>query len=763
MKLGLLDVSWSPLKKFTATATTLALLSGCANGEASATADNNEGKANSNNNQTKISRDADINVAYIVLDDSGFSDLASYGSEIATPNMDWLADNGLRYNNFHVNPTCSPTRSALLTGRNHHAVGMATVANFDLGSDYPNKRGQINPEAATIAEVLGEQGINNYALGKWHLSPSHQATQAGPYHNWPLGKGFDRFYGFLEDSTDQFKPEMVNDNTFVDVTDEEDLHLSEVIVDQANQYVTDHVSINAEKPFFVSLNFGAQHQPVQVPDEYIDMYKGKYDQGWDVIRKERFERQKELGIIPEDAEFVDRNPDVQPWDELTQDQKKAFARFQEAYAGFLTHTDEQIGRFIDHLRSVGELENTMIVLLSDNGASPLGGENGSVNHTLTFNVMDQDMEQIMDQYDDIGTEKAKVEFPSGWAQVSNTPFKMYKATAYEAGIRSPLIVYNPIVIEDNGGVRDQYIHVSDITPTVYDLLGIELPKEVNGVKQMPLHGESFLDTFTDSSAEGKTTQYYEHNGQRAIYENGWKAIANHQLGQPFEEDIWELYHVEEDVTENNNLAKAKQKKLKQMQKQFDREAKKYDVLPMSDTGPDGFTSVPEDTLRAKSQFTFYPGMSHLPEGASPFTINNSHSITVPIDRESNSDEGVLVALGGYQSGYTFYIDDNRLVYEYNMGNAIYRVESDVEVPVGEATVAMEFQKTGDYQGNATLSINGDQVGKGEIAQTHPFKLSFEGLDVGKDLLYPVSPAYEEEGTFEFTGEIEKVEYDIQEN
>ncbi|MFC2949706.1 arylsulfatase [Virgibacillus sediminis] len=758
------EISWSsPTKKLTATVATLAMISGCATGNTAPDLAGETAAKSASENQN-ASRESEIkpdtNIAYIVLDDLGFSDLASYGSEIETPHTDALADEGLRYNNFHVNPTCSPTRAALLTGRQAHSVGMATVANFDMGPDYPNKRGRINPEAGTIAEVLGEEGYTSYALGKWHLSPSHQATPSGPYENWPLGKGFDRFYGFLEDSTDQFQPEIVNDNSFVDVTGEDDYHFSEAMVDQANQYITDHVSTN-DAPFLITLNFGSQHQPVQVPDEYIEMYEGKYDEGWDVIRKQRFERQKELGIIPESAEFVDRNPGIPAWEDLSEEEQKLFARFQEAYAGMMTHTDEQIGRFVEHLRSVGELDNTIIMIMSDNGASVLGGPNGSVNHTLTYNVIPQEMDMLMEHYDKIGTNAAKAEFPNGWAQVSNTPFKMYKATTYEAGIRSPLIVHYPEGIKDKGKIRDQYAHVSDITPTIYELLGVEPPKEIDGVKQMELHGESFAESLTNPETEGKQTQVYESNGVRAIYDDGWKAIANHQLGEPFEEDPWELYHVAEDATESNNLAEAEPKKLEEMKKLFEKEAKQYDVLPMTDLGPDGFLSVPEDSQRAKDRFVFYPDMSQLPEAASPFILNRSFSITVPLFRDSTEEDGVLVALGGYQSGYTFYLKDNRLVYEYNMGNEIYRVESDTEIPTGETTVKMQFDKTGDHIGTASIYVDGKQVGSGEIDQTHPFKLSFEGLSVGKDSLYQVTPNYGEEGIFEFEGEIEKVIYELE--
>ncbi|MFC5589353.1 arylsulfatase [Sporosarcina soli] len=745
--------TWPPFQKVATLLTSVTLLTACGN--------SNKVMENVPVEESNPSLDREkMNIAYIVLDDSGYSDLSSFGSEIQSPHTDWLAENGLRYNNFHVTPTCSPTRSALLTGRQSHEFGMGTVANFDLGPDFPNKRGRIQPEFATIAEILKEEDYNNYALGKWHLSPSHHATPAGPYENWPLGKGFDRFYGFLEDSTDQMKPELVNDNTFIDVPDESDYHFSEAMVDQANQYITDHVSIDPDKPFFVTLNFGAQHQPIQVPEEYIQMYEGEYDEGWDSIRKKRFDKQIEIGILPKKAEFINRNPGVKAWNALTEEERKTYARFQEAYAGSITYTDEQIGRFMDHLRAVGELENTLIIVMSDDGASGLGGENGAINHTLTYNAIPQSKEEVMQAYDLIGSEHVKAEFPSGWAQVSNTPFKMYKSTTFEGGLRAPLIVYHPSLIKDKGEIREQYVHVSDITPTVLDLLGVELPEKIKGIKQEPLTGESFKQSLTNPKAEGKKTQYYEHLGQRAIYHDGWKAIGIHQNGEDYDKDVWELYHVAEDMTEHKNVARDNVKKLKELQELFNTEAEKFNVFPMSDLGLGGFLSVPEDSNRAKSRFTFYPGMSHLPEGAAPFTINKSYSIQVPVVRENSADEGVLVALGDFQSGYTFYIQNNKLVYEYILGTKVYKVESSEEVPVGNSVVEMQFKKTGNYQGTVSLSIDGRQVAEGEIEKTHPLKLSFEGLDIGQDNLNPVSQAYE--GKFKFSGTIEKVVFELEE-
>ncbi len=755
-----------PYHKLTVLASTLALLSGCSYKNFTGQEVKAESlKPNSINQKTKsMQKDGENspkpNIVYIVLDDSGFSDIGSFGSEIKTPNLDWLSENGLRYNNSHVTPVCSPTRASLLTGRNPHDIGMSTVANFDMGPEYPNKRGRIYPEAGTIAEVLSENGYNNYALGKWHLSPAHQVTPAGPYENWPLSKGFDRFYGFLEDSGDQYKPELIQDNSPVDVPDKENYHFSEDIVDRANQYVTDQASVNPDKPFYLYLSFGAQHQPVQVPQKYIDMYKGVYDKGWEKIREERFNKQKEIGIIPKETELPGLNPGVKPWEQLTEDEKKAFIRFQETYAGFLTHTDEQIGRFLDKLRSVGELEETMIVFLSDNGSSSMGKTTGSINHTLPYNDVPEKIDEIVKHIDDIGSDRVGAEFPTGWAQVSNTPFKFYKATTYEAGIHTPLIVYYPKVIKDKGAIRNQYVHVSDITPTVYDVLHIDVPKEIKGVKQMDLQGKSFADTFANAKKLGRATQYYENNGQRAIYHDGWKALTLHKKGDPYEKDVWQLYHVAEDFSEKNDVAAKYPEKVKELEKLWEKEARKYGVFPMTDIAGEGFLTIPEDSSRARNIFTFYPGMSRLSEAASPFIINRSYSITVPIERDSLKDDGVLVALGGYESGYTLYIKNKKLIYEYNMGNTIYRIESNVDVPLGKSTIRFEFNKSGTNQGIGSIFINGQKVGEGNIDKTHQYKIAFEGLDIGKDTLYPVSSDYKNEGTFEFSGEIEKVVYEL---
>ena len=750
----------SPLAKFTMLGTAAVMASAITiNGFPANASDAPKEKGTekkSNKTVSKKKEETKTNVVYIVLDDSGFSDLGSYGSEIKTPNLDWLANNGLRYNNAHVTPLCSPTRASLLTGRYSHQVGIGTVTNFDLGPDFPNKRGVLKPEAGTIAEVLSENDYNTYALGKWHLAPTQDTTPAGPYDHWPLQEGFDQFYGFLEDSSDQYRPDLTIDNTQIPSPTKEEYHFSEALVDNANRYIANQASAHPDKPFFLYLAFGAQHSPHQVPQEYIDMYDGKYDQGWDVIRQQRFEKQKAEGIIPPDAELTPRNPGVKAWDDLTQQEKELYTQFQETYAGFLTHTDEQVGKLINNLREKDQLDNTMIVFLSDNGASGGGQANGSVNHTVNYNGLPESLEEIEAHSGEFGTRTAGTEYPSGWAQVSNTPFSMYKNSAFAAGNTTPLIVYNPNVIKDPGKIRNQYVNVSDITPTVYDLAGITPPKEIDGVKQMEITGQSFKDTLTDPNAEGRKTQYYEVSGHRAIYHDGWKAFTSHKKGEPFENDQWFLYHVEEDFSETKNLANQYPKKLAELQKLWFKEAGKYGALPLTDTFIDGFLSIPSDSIRGKNHYTYYRGMDRLTDSAAAPTINRSYEIKIPINRHNQNEDGVLLAHGGSESGYTIYIKNNKVVYEYRIGATGYKIESDA--PVGESVITFKFDKTGSNKGVGMLFINGIEVGKTSIEKTLPYKLSFEGVDVGKDSKYPVSPAYANDGGFEFKGELVKVEY-----
>ncbi|NRD76826.1 arylsulfatase [Bacillus sp. BRMEA1] len=696
---------------------------------------------------------ADLNVICIVLDDVGFSALGCYGSEIETPHIDSLAANGLRYNNFTVTPLCSPTRACLLTGRNCHSVGVGMITEIDWGPEYPNKRGGISNTAATLAEILKLNGMATYMVGKWHLVPGHEAASSGPFENWPLSKGFDRFYGFLLGMTDQYEPDLVYDNHRVPRPDKPNYHLSEDLMDKAMEFLTDHLSVTPNRPFFLYVAFGATHEPHQVPKEFIDKYDGVYDQGWDYIREERFRRQMEMGVIPPGTELVEANPGIKPWDQLTWKEQTLFSKFQQTYAGFLTHTDQQVGRLLAFLTSKNLLNNTMIVLLSDNGASQEGDWNGSIHDAAYFNGIIESVNELYKHIDEIGGPQTDSNYPKGWAQAANTPFKYYKQDTFYGGTHVPLIVHCPRTIPDRGSIRQQFYHAVDITPTILDLLHIEAPKIVEGVPQMPFHGVSIKETLTEPNApSGRTTQYFEMLGHRAIWHDGWVAVTYHQPGIPYQQDHWELYHVDEDFSQKFNLAEKYPGKLNELTAIWWEEAKKYGVLPMVDQPPlNGYEGLQE----GRTTFIFYPGMAHLPSSAAPNINLSSYSITIPIYRSNDAAEGVLIAHGSHSSGYTLYIKDNRLIYEYNFIGTVYRIQSSMIVPAGYSIIQFTFNRGLITNGIGKLLINGQEGGSVYMPRTLPFVLSVEGLDIGQDRLTPVSTSYPVP-EFPFSGQIEKV-------
>ncbi len=699
------------------------------------------------------------NVIYVVLDDVGFADLGCYGSEIQTPNIDRLAAGGLRYNNFHTTALCSPTRAALLTGRNHHTVGMRAISN--IISAEANTRGKITPRAALLSEMLREQGYNTFAVGKWHLAPMHETTPAGPYDGWPLGRGFDRFYGFLDAETDQWFPAITYDNHRIEPPGppRAGYHLSEDLVDRSLEFIGNQQMALPGKPFFLYLAFGAVHAPHQVPREFIDRYKGVYDKGWDAIRNERLARMKQMGIVPANTGLAPRNEGVKAWDTLTPDEKRLFTRLQEAYAGFLTHTDQQLGRLLDFLAARGQLDNTLLVLLSDNGASQEGGPTGTVNATLYYNGIAENVGDNLARIDDIGGERGFSNFPWGWAQASNTPFQRYKQNTHFGGIRDPLIVHWPAWIKDKGSIRSQFHHVTDITPTVLDALKLKAPESYRGVPQLPLAGVSMVYSFDDANAATrKRTQYFEMIGHRAIWHDGWTAVTAHARGTPFEQDKWELYDTTKDFAAVHNLADQQPAKLKELQQLWQSEAERYGVLPLDDrTIQLWFPRVPESP-QSRATFTFYPGMEHWNPGAAPDTRGKAHTITAEVERRGKQAEGVLVAYGSYRSGYTFYVLNNRLVYEYNFAGQFTRIESSEDVPVGASTLRFEFQK--GAPGTGLLFINDKQVGSAPIPRTLPLLISWEGFDVGRDSLSPVSERYRDKGEFRFSGTLKQVILEI---
>ncbi|MDY6868161.1 MAG: arylsulfatase, partial [Chloroflexota bacterium] len=529
------------------------------------------------------------NIIYILLDDIGFSDLGSYGSEIATPHMDQLAREGLRYNHFESRAVCSPTRAALLTGRNNQTIGMTDLARGPFEDAPPHSRGYITDKAATIAHILGEHGYRTTATGKWHLTPTaeqeNQSTGTSDnLRNWPSGKGFQNFYGILSGWTDQYNPhewgrgrQIIEGNRMAEEENPGGDHFSEEIVNRAIDYMDEGFNKSPEQLQFLYLAFGATHAPIQAPKEYIDKYKGVYDKGWDALRLERFNRQKQLGIIPKDAVLTASHPEDPSWDSLSKTEKDVFTRFMEVYAGFLEHTDAQVGRLINYLKEKDEYDDTIIFLMSDNGAAPEAGIEGNFEHPYGGSMTVQEMH---DRLDDLGTDNSSALYQRPWARLGAVPFKRYKLWPYGGGVRDPLIVTWPGVIKDSGAIRTQFVETIDITPTVFDILNIEVPKEFNGVEQLDIHGESILDTFTDPQASTRTTQFFVMRGNRAIYHDGWKAITIHENGTDFEDDTWELYHVKEDFSESVDLSAQYPEKLEELKALWWSEAEKYGALPI---------------------------------------------------------------------------------------------------------------------------------------------------------------------------------------
>ncbi|MFA9491162.1 MAG: arylsulfatase [Anaerolineales bacterium] len=735
----------------------------------------------------KRAKDGAPNVLFIVLDDTGFGQLGCYGSPMETPNLDALAENGLRYNNMHTTALCSPTRTCILTGRNHHSNHMAGITEISTG--YPGYDGNIPHENGFLSETLLQYGYNTYAVGKWHLTPADQISAAGPYDRWPLGRGFERYYGFLGGDTHQYYPDLTYDNHRVepDKTPEEGYHLTEDLVDRAVGFIADSKQVAPNKPFFMYFCTGAMHAPHHVPKEWADKYKGKFDDGWEAYRETVFEEQKKLGIAPKDAELSRHDPDVKPWDDCTTEEKKLYARMMEVYAGFLTHTDHHIGRLLDFLKEIGEFENTLIMVISDNGASSEGGPDGSINENLFFNFVPESLEENLAALDDLGGPKYFNHYPWGWTWAGNTPFRRWKRETYRGGISDPFIVHFPKMIAAKGEVRTQYTHAIDMVPTVLDLLEIEPVESIGGVTQSPIEGASFADSLGDGKVPSmRNVQYFEMLGHRSIYRDGWRAVcpwpgtsfteSGRTFGTPISAEMlteldatgWELYHVDKDFAENHNVADENRAKLIEMIGQWYVEAGKYNVLPVDGRGQQRFGEERPQIAVARTSYTFYPGTQEVPVNAAANIINRPHSITADVDFKKG-DEGVLISQGGIDGGYTFYVKDGKLQYIYNyVARTLYHVESTETIPEGRLKLRFEFEVTGKPDvlkgigaaGLGQLYINDKLVGQTEIAITNPIMLGLaSGVAIGADPGSPVTmDAYE--APFEYTGKLYTVTMDV---
>ncbi|MBR8840743.1 MAG: arylsulfatase [Stigonema ocellatum SAG 48.90 = DSM 106950] len=709
------------------------------------------------------------NVLLVLLDDVGFGQASTFGGPVETPNLTRLAEKGLRYNQFHTTALCSPTRAALLTGRNHHSVGTGVVE--ELATGFPGYTTILPKSAATVAEVLRQNGYNTAAFGKWHNTPDYETSAVGPFDRWPTWLGFEYFYGFLGGDTNQWSPALVeNTKRVAPPINNPDYHLTPDLVDHAIAWIRSQQSIAPDKPIFTYLATGATHAPHHAPKAWIDKYKGKFDQGWDILREQTFVRQKQLGVIPANAQLTPRPKELPAWDSLSKEDQKIYAHEMEVFAGFLAHTDHEVGRLINAIDQIGELDNTIIFyIVGDNGASAEGGLAGSINELRVFNKVPESREQLLASLNDLGSPKTFNHYHAAWAWAGTTPFQWTKQIAsHFGGTRNPLIVTWGNQIKDRGGIRNQFHHVIDITPTILEAAGITVPTEVNGVKQQKLEGTSLVYTFDNPDAPSHhQTQYFEMLGNRAIYDEGWVAAARHPrlpwqgtIDADFQQDPWELYNIEEDFSEANNLAAENPKKLEKLQKLFFSEARQYQVLPLDARVSERFDVNSRPSPAAgRTTFTYYPGVAPIPEGSAPSLKNRSFSITADIEIPESGAEGVLLTQGGRFAGWGFFLEDSKPTYLYNFTNAErYIIQSPEKLPPGKSTIRFDFDYDGGRVGaggTGTLFINDQQVAEGRIEKTVPYRLALdETFDVGRDTGTPVAETYQV--PFAFTGNLQKV-------
>jgi arylsulfatase len=645
-----------------------------------------------------------------------------------------------------------------MTGRNHHAVGMGYLADFDTGFD--NARGAISPQAATLAELLRDGGYGTYALGKWHLVPPSECSPVGPFVNWPTQRGFDRFYGFLGGEDDQYAPEIWYDQHHVPPPLREDYHLSEDLVDRAEEFLSDHVATTPDRPFFLYLAFGACHAPHQAPRAYIDKYRGCFDEGWDAEREKVLARQKDLGIVPRDATLPPRNPGVREWSSLGASERRLFARMQEVFAGFTEHTDAQIGRLVDFLERRDKMHNTVFVVLSDNGASGEGGQYGSVNEYRYFLGLPDTLEENLSGIDDLGGPWTHNHYPSGWAQAGNTPLKFYKKYTFGGGVRAPLIVHWPAGIEEGNGLRHQFHHAIDLVPTMLDISGVDCPAVYRGVDQLPLHGSSIAYTFGNPNAESRRhTQYFEMGGQRGIYHHGWKAVTNHQAGDDYDSDRWELYNIARDYSEVEDLAAQEPERLQMMIELWWREALTYGVIPLDDRAQArAFARDPKTSLRRN--FVMYPGTRLLTPVTGPNFSKRGFRIAAYVERADDSSAGVLFAYGRRAAGFSLFVQDNRLWFDYNLAGRHTEISSPHEIPIGTHVLGCALTLAAD-QAQLHLTLDGASIGMSPLPMAFPAGFGVMSSQCGLNSPSPVSARYA--APFVFSGKLDRVEIELGES
>jgi len=714
------------------------------------------------------------NVLVILIDDMGFGQSSAFGGPIHMPTLERLAKNGLRYNKFHTTALCSPTRAALLSGRNHHMCNMGSIT--ETATAFPGQTGQRPNNITPLAEMLRLNGYSTAAFGKSHETAAWEVSPSGPTDRWPTRSGFDKFYGFIGGETNQWAPAIYEDMSRVEVPKDPNYHFMNDMTNQAIKWTSAQKSLTPDKPFFTYFAPGATHAPHHAPKDWIAKYKGKFDQGWDKLREETLARQIQLGVVPAGTKLAPKPAAIKDWDTLTADEKKLFARQMEVFAAYGEYADYEIGRLIQTIEDLGQLDNTLIFYeAGDNGASAEGTMNGLFNEMTYFNGVPETVPEILKHYDDLGGPQSYGHYAAGWAVAGDAPFAWTKQVAGSyGGTRNPLVVHWPAGIKAKGEVRSQWHHVIDIAPTILEAAALPEPKSVNGVVQSPMEGVSMVYTFADAKAKDRhKTQYFEIFGNRGIYHDGWLAHTVHRAAweyqprRPLLEDKWELYHVDEDFSSANDLAAQHPDKLKELQELFLQEAIKYQVLPLDDRVVERLNAAlvgRPDLMAGRTKLTVFEGMIGMTENVFISTKNRSHTITAEVTIPKGGANGVLISQAGRFGGWSLYVKAGKPMYTYNfLGLSYSKVAAAKALPEGKSTIRFEFKYDGGGFGKGgigSLFVNDEKVGEGRIDRTQPSMFSAdEGADVGQDGETPVTDDYEE-GNNKFTGTISKVTVEL---
>jgi arylsulfatase len=708
------------------------------------------------------------NVVVVLIDDIGFGHSSAFGGPIQMPNLERLASNGLKYNRFHTTSLCSPTRMALLSGYNHHSNNAGAI--MEVATAFPGNSAIRPQNISTIAQVLKLNGYSTAAFGKYHETPPWEGSVSGPFDRWPTGSGFDKFYGFIGGETNQWHP-MVYDGTTRVYPNVEDpnYHFTNDMTNQALAWMNTQQSLTPDKPFYMYFATGATHAPHHAPKAYSDKYKGKFSQGWDKLREQTLARQIELGVVPKGTKLAPKPEAIKDWDKLSADEKRLFERQMEIFAGFAEHTDAEVGRLMDALEERGELENTLFYyIVGDNGSSAEGGMIGMFNENTYFNGVQETLDMQLSKLDKLGTEATYNHFAAGWAVAGNTPFTWTKQVASNfGGTRNGMVMSWPARIKSKGEVRSQFHHVIDVAPTIYEAAGIPIPKMVYGIQQRPMEGVSMVYSFDKATApEARKTQYFEMIGNRGIYHEGWFAGTIHKAPweakprKPLTEDVWELYNVNEDFSQSNNLASKHPEKLEELKKKFMEEAVKYKVLPIDDRSIERFDPViagRPDLMNGRTKLVLYEGAKGIPENAFINVKNRSLSITAEVDVPTNAN-GVILCQGGDFGGWSFYLLNGKAYYTYNwVGLEAYTVSSNKVMSPGKHLLKFDFEYEGGRGGGGKvgLYLDNSKIGEGTLLHTNSNTFGIdESADVGTDENTPVTPLYAKKERF--TGKIKSV-------